>query len=99
MTKTKMKVIDFEKKREEDKPKGSDILQAGADMLSDMEDAGVQSEVVVLTFLQGSPVIVQSNVEILRLNALLDFAKGDVLAAVYNGDLADFEDEDDDTVH
>jgi len=96
---TKMKVIDFEKKREEDKPKGSDVLQAGADMLSDMEDEGVQSEVVVLTFLQASPVIVQSNVDILRINALLDFAKGDVLAAVYNGDLADYEEEDDDTMH
>lgn len=96
---TKMKVIDFEKKREEEKPTGSDVLQAGADMLSDMEDEGVVSEVVVLTFLQGSPVIVQSNVDILRINALLDFAKGDVLAAVYNGDLAEYEEEDDDTVH
>lgn len=97
-----MKVIDFQKKREEEekeKAKGSEILQAGSDMLSDLEDSGLASEVVVLTFLAGSPVIVQSNVELLRINALLDFAKGDVLAAVYNGELADYEDDEDDTRH
>ena len=98
----KLKVIEGKFGTKEEKPSGSDMLQAAADFLSEMEDeTGVEAEVVTIVQLKGVPTIQYSNVDMNRMTTLLDFAKWDCLTAMVNADYAEVhgEDDDDDTIH
>ena len=92
-----MKVIDFPKKEE---PKASDMLQAAADYASDMEDEGLELQVVTIIHMKGVPSIMHSNVDMDRMGSLLDYAKWDLITALINEEYTEeFGDEDPDTVH
>ena len=105
-----MKVIEggFGKPEEEDKERaeGSDVFQAFADMLSDMEEAEeyIKPEVMAVVFWPGTPSLVGSNVEDTnRVAVLTDFLKADMLTLLAEQEaessgIYDYGD-DDDTLH
>ena len=92
-----MKVIDFPKK---EKPSASDMLQAAADFASEMEDEGLELQVVTIIQMKGVPSIQYSNVSMDRMATLLDYAKWDLITALINDEYTEeFGEDDDDTVH
>ena len=92
-----MKVIDFPKK---EKPSASDMLQAAADFASDMEDEGLELQVVTIIQMKGVPSIQYSNVSMDRMATLLDYAKWDLITALINDEYTEEYGEDgDDTIH
>lgn len=98
-----MKVIEggFKKPKQE-KPKASDVLQAGADMMEDIESDGVWADVVVVLQMRDSPAIVMSNADSLdRVSTLLRFAQIDTDTALYmaNYSTQDEEEEYDGPLH
>ena len=106
-----MKVIEggFGKQEEEEnKPSASDVCQAMADMLSDMEEEETftEPECLVILAWKGVPALIGNNVEDLnRISVLLDFAKADVLGAIAVAEAEETgiydtgDDDDDDTIH
>lgn len=107
-----MKVIEggFGKRteEEEEQAQGSDVFQAFADMLSDMEEEEeyVQPTVMAIVSWPGVPSLMGSNSEdSVYLNAVLDFCKQDMLQLIAikeaeeTGIYDTGEDDGDDTIH
>jgi len=93
-----MKVVKgrFDKK---EKPKSSDVLREAADMMEELEEEGITSDVVIVVQRTNSPALVLSSTEIDRTSVLLDFAKNDVMAGIYFEDYVTEEEDDDGTIH
>lgn len=92
-----MKVVEggFGKKQEKEKAKASDVLQAGADMMEDLERDGVEADVVVVLQMRDSPAIVMSNADSLdRTSTLLRFAQLDLDTALYMTEYSTQEEEE-----
>ena len=94
-----MKVIDGKFKKEKTMP--SDVLQSGADVASDLEDQGVEFDVVVTVQMKGTPSIIMSNItEVQHIRSILDFAIDDLKLCIWNEHYTTEEDlEDDPSVH
>ncbi len=99
----KLKVIEGKFGTKEEKPSGSDMLQAAADYLSEVEeDHAIEAQVVTIICMKGVPTIQYSNVPMDRMATLLDFAKWDLVTAMVNEEYAEVygeEDEDDPSIH
>jgi hypothetical protein len=62
--------------------RGTDLLQASSEYVSQLEGLGVEPEVTVLISVSDSPTIIQSTAELDAIGQLLDLGKLDLLVAL-----------------
>ncbi len=62
--------------------RGTDLLQASSEYVSQLEGLGVEPEVTVLISVSDSPTIIQSTAELNAIGQLLDLGKLDLLVAL-----------------